>query len=59
MTVRGPREIGGVDGVDPDSCVNCLVEDSHVRVMPSSLGVRLPSANLTSIATRSTSETME
>ena len=26
MTVRGPREIGGVDGIDPDSCVNCLVQ---------------------------------
>lgn len=30
MTVRGPREIGGVDGIDPDSCVNCVVEDCHV-----------------------------
>ena len=30
MTVRGPREIGGVDGIDPDSCVNCLVEDCHI-----------------------------
>lgn len=30
MTVRGPREIGGVDGIDPDSCQNCLIEDSHI-----------------------------
>ena len=30
MTVRGPREIGGVDGIDPDSCVNCVIEDCHV-----------------------------
>jgi polygalacturonase len=30
LTVRGPREIGGVDGIDPDSCVDCLVEDCHI-----------------------------
>ena len=27
MTVLGPREIGGVDGIDPDSCENVLIED--------------------------------
>ena len=32
MTVLNPREVGQTDGVDPDSCVNCVVEDSHIDV---------------------------
>eukprot|EP00038_Savillea_parva_P010466 m.190565 g.190565 ORF g.190565 m.190565 type:complete len:478 (-) comp18057_c0_seq1:195-1628(-) len=32
LTVRGPREIGGVSGIEHDSCVNCLVEDTHVDI---------------------------
>jgi len=32
MTVLNPREVGQTDGVDPDSCVNCLVEDCHIDV---------------------------
>jgi polygalacturonase len=32
MTVLNPRAIGQTDGVDPDSCVNCLVEDCHIDV---------------------------
>jgi polygalacturonase len=30
VTVRGPREIGGISGFELDSCVNCLVENSHI-----------------------------
>ena len=32
MTVLNPRNVGQTDGVDPDSCVNCVVEDSHIDV---------------------------
>ena len=32
MTVLNPRNVGQTDGVDPDSCVNCLVEDCHIDV---------------------------
>ena len=32
MTVRNPRNVGQTDGIDPDSCVNCLVEDCHIDV---------------------------
>jgi len=32
MTILNPRNVGQTDGVDPDSCVNCLVEDCHIDV---------------------------
>jgi polygalacturonase len=32
LTVLGAREIGGVSGIEHDSCVNCLVEDTHVDI---------------------------
>ena len=32
LTVLGAREIGGVSGIEHDSCVDCLVEDSHVDI---------------------------
>lgn len=32
MTVLNPRNVGQTDGVDPDSCVDCLVEDCHIDV---------------------------
>jgi polygalacturonase len=32
MTVLNPRNVGQTDGVDPNSCVNCLVEDCHIDV---------------------------
>jgi polygalacturonase len=32
LTVLGPREVGGVSGIEHDSCVNCLVEDTHVDI---------------------------
>ena len=32
MTVLNPRNVGQTDGVDPDSCVDCVVEDCHIDV---------------------------
>jgi polygalacturonase len=32
MTVLNPRNVGQTDGVDPDSCVNCVVEDCYIDV---------------------------
>jgi polygalacturonase len=32
MTVLNPRNVGQTDGVDPDSCVDCLVEDCYIDV---------------------------
>lgn len=32
MTIQNPRNVGQTDGVDPDSCVNCVVEDCHIDV---------------------------
>jgi alpha-L-fucosidase len=32
LTVLGAREIGGVSGIEHDSCVDCLVEDTHVDI---------------------------
>lgn len=32
LTVLGAREIGGVSGIEHDSCVNCIVEDTHVDI---------------------------
>ena len=40
MTVLGPREIGGVDGIDPDSCVDCIVEDSHIDVGDDGISIK-------------------
>jgi polygalacturonase len=40
MTVLGPREIGGVDGIDPDSCVNCLVDQCHVDIGDDGISIK-------------------
>ena len=32
MTIQNPRNVGQTDGVDPDSCVNWVVEDCHIDV---------------------------
>ncbi len=32
LTVLGAREIGGVSGIEHDSCVDCLVEDTWVDI---------------------------
>jgi polygalacturonase len=32
MTILNPRNVGQTDGVDPDSCINCLIEDCHIDV---------------------------
>lgn len=57
MTVLGPREIGGVDGIDPDSCVNCLVDDCHIDIGDDGISIKsynysyvrgpTPAANIT------------
>lgn len=45
MTVLSPRGIGNTDGIDPESCTNVAVLDSHVDVGDD--GISLKSYNMT------------
>lgn len=40
MTVLNPRHVGQTDGVDPDSCVNCLVEDCYIDVGDDGISIK-------------------
>eukprot|EP01052_Picozoa_sp_SAG31_P025936 SAG31_NODE_2312_length_5957_cov_14.490611_1_plen_491_part_00 len=40
LTVLGAREIGGVSGIEHDSCVNCLVEDTFVDIGDDAITVK-------------------
>ena len=45
LTVSAPRAVGNTDGVDPTSCSDVLVEDSHIDVGDD--GVSIKSVNAT------------
>lgn len=56
VTVLAPRAVGNTDAIDPDSCVDCIIRDSHVDVGDDGIsvksgqhditGVLMPSANI-------------
>jgi polygalacturonase len=47
MTVLSPRAVGNTDGIDPESCENVKIIDSHIDVGDD--GVSIKSYNLTTI----------
>ena len=56
VTVLAPRAVGNTDGVDPSSCVDCIIRDSHIDVGDDGISVKsgqhditgalMPSANI-------------
>jgi len=56
VTVLAPRAVGNTDGIDPDSCVDCVIRDSLVDVGDDGISVKsglhdvtgalMPSANI-------------